>query len=179
MYRVSVDIQSDEKLIRRVSSKGVSYVGLSFVPALEGRIGSLSEALRVSGVKAESFHGPFGLSCDIGSFDPEQRRSAIRQHKRHVEYCASLGSEYYVIHPGLDNYLRENGGSWDDTKKLATFPRNEKTIGKLWETNAVSLAEIADFAASLSVKVAAETGPSNIITPKETLCMCKGLTGRT
>jgi sugar phosphate isomerase/epimerase len=171
MYCVSVSIRSDENLIRRASSKGISYVGLSFVPPLEGRIRSLSDALCSSRVKAESFHGPFGLSCDIGSFDPEQRRSAIRQHKKHVEYCASLGSGLYVIHPGLDNYLTENGGSWDDTRKIATFPRNEKTIAKLWETNVLSLAEIADFAASLSVKVATETGPTNIITPKETLCM--------
>jgi sugar phosphate isomerase/epimerase len=71
----------------------------------------------------------------------------------------------------LDNYLRDNGGSWDDAKKLATFPRNEKTIVKLWETNALSLAEIADFAANHSVKVAAETEPANIITPEETLRM--------
>jgi sugar phosphate isomerase/epimerase len=171
MYRVSLSIRSDEGLIRRVSSKGISYVTLSFVPPLEGRIHSLSETLRSFGVKAESFHGPFGLSCDIGSFDAEQRRSALRQHKKHVEYCASLGSKYYVIHPGLDNYLRENGGFWDDAKKIATIPRNEKTILKLWETNALSVAEIADFAASFSVKVALETGPANIITPKETLRM--------
>lgn len=63
----------------------------------------------------------------------------------------------------------QNGGSWDDAKKVATVPRDEKTIGKLWETNASSFAEIADFAAGYGVKVAEETGPANIITPKETL----------
>lgn len=67
----------------------------------------------------------------------------------------------------------QNGGSWDDTKKTATVPRNEKTIGMLWETNASSFAEIADFAAGLGVKVTAETGPANIITPIETLAMVR------
>ncbi len=173
MFRVGVSIRSDESLVRRVSALGVPCVELSYFPPLEGRISSLSEALRSSGVKAASFHAPYGISCDIGSFDPEQRRLALGQHKKHVEYCASLGSEYYVIHPGFDNYLFSRGGKWDDVKKIATFPREESTIGKLWETNASSVAELADFAADVGVKIALETGPPNIMTPEETLSVVR------
>lgn len=169
MLPVGVSIRSDESLIRRVSALGIPCVELAYFPPLEGRIGTLLETLRSSRVKAASFHAPYGVSYDIGSFDHEQRRSALGEHKKHIEYCASLGSEYYVIHPGFDNYLFSRGGSWDDVKKVAIFPREESTIGKLWETNASSLAELADFAASGGVKIALETGPPNIMTPKETL----------
>ncbi|MGD1055476.1 MAG: TIM barrel protein, partial [Nitrososphaerales archaeon] len=123
MFRVGVSIRSDESLVRRVSALGIPCVELAYFPPLEGRIGSLSVALRSSGVEAASFHGPYGVTYDIGSFDQEQRKSALGQHKKHVEYCASLGSEYYVIHPGFDNYLFSGGGTWDDAKKVATFPR--------------------------------------------------------
>jgi sugar phosphate isomerase/epimerase len=173
MLRVGVSIRSDENLVLRVSALGIPYVELAYFPPLEGRINSLSEALRSSGVKAASFHAPYGVSCDIGSFDPKQRRSALSQHKKHVQYCASLGSEYYVIHPGFDNYLFSRGGTWDDAKKVAIFPREESTIGKLWETNASSLAELADFAADAGVKIALETGPPNIMTPEETLSVVR------
>jgi len=173
MLRVGASIRSDESLIRRVSALGIPCVELAYFPPLEGRISSLSEALRSSGVKAASFHAPYGVSCDIGSFDPEQRRSAIGQHKKHIEYCASLGSAYYVIHPGFDNYLFSRGGKWDDVKKVAIFPREEGTIGKLWETNASSLGELADFAVGVGVKIALETGPPNIMTPEETLSLVR------
>lgn len=151
----------------------IPCVELAYLPFLEGRIGSLSEALRSSGVEAASYHAPYGVSYDIGSLDPEQRRSALGQHKRHVKYCASLGSGYYVIHPGFDDYLFSRGGKWDDVKKVAIFPREESTIGKLWETNSSSLAELADFAAGMGVKIALETGPPNIMTPEETLSIVR------
>lgn len=173
MLQIGVSIRSDESLIRRVSALGIPCVEMAYFPPLEGRIDSLSEALRSSGVKAASFHAPYGVSYDIGNFDQEQRRSALGQHKKHVEYCASLGSEYYVIHPGFDNYLFSRGGTWDDAKKVATFPREESTIGKLWKTNASSVAELADFAADVGVKIALETGPPNIMTPEETLSVVR------
>ena len=173
MLRVGVSIRSDESLIRRVSALQIPCVELAYFPPLEGRIGSLSEALCSSGVKAASFHGPYGVSCDIGSFDPEQRRSALGRHKKNIEYCASLGSEYYVVHPGFDHYLFSRGGKWDDVKKVAIFPREESTIGKLWETNASSVAELADFAAGVGVRIALETGPPNIMTPEETLSVVR------
>lgn len=169
MFSVGVSIRPDENAVRRVSSIGISYVELSFAAILEGRIGSLLEALRSYGVKAASCHAPSGVSYDIGSFDLEKRRFALGQHKKHIEYCSSLCSEYYVIHPGFESYLFSRGGSWDDVRKVATFPREESTIGRLWETNASSLAELADFAGGLGVKVALETGPPNITTPKEIL----------
>ncbi len=169
MFRVGVSILSDESLVRRVSALGIPCVELGDFPPLEGRISSLAEALRSSRVKAASFHAPYGVSFDIGDFDPEKRRSALGQHKKHLEYCASLGSEYYVIHPGFDNYLFSQGGTWDDAKKVATFPREESTIGRLWETNVSSLAELADFAVGVGVKIALETAPPNIMTPEETL----------
>jgi sugar phosphate isomerase/epimerase len=169
MFGVGVSLPSDENLIRRASARGISYVELAYFPPLEGRVDSLREVLRASRVKPSSFHAPYGLECDIGSFDHDQRRSAIEQHKRYIRYCASLGCTCYVVHPGLDNYMVQNGGSWDDTKKIAIVPRNEETIGKLWETNSSAFAEIADFAAGLDVMVAAETGPANIISPQETL----------
>jgi sugar phosphate isomerase/epimerase len=173
MFRVGVSIRSDESLVRRASALGIQYVELAYFPPLEGRTGSLSEALRSSRVEAASFHAPYGVSYDIGDFDPEQRKSALGQHKKHLEYCASLGSGYYVIHPGFDNYLFSRGGTWDDVKKVATFPREENTIRKLWETNASSLAELADFAANVGVKVALETAPPNIMTPEETLSVVR------
>jgi sugar phosphate isomerase/epimerase len=173
MLPIGVSIRSDESLVRRVSALGIPCVELAYFPPLEGRIGSLSEALRSSGVKAASFHAPYGVSYDIGSFDLEQRMSALGQHRKHIEYCASLGSEYYVVHPGFDNYLFSRGGKWDDVKKVAIFPREESTIGRLWETNASSLAELADFAANVGVKIALETGPPNIMTPEETLVVVR------
>jgi sugar phosphate isomerase/epimerase len=169
MFAVGVSLPSDENLIRRASARGISYVELAYFPPLEGRIDSLREVLRASRVKPSSFHAPYGLECDIGSFDPDHRRSAIEQHKKHIQYCASLGCSCYVVHPGLDSYMMQNGGSWDDTKKIAIVPRNEETIGKLWKTNSSAFAEIADSAAGLGVVVAAETGPANIMSPQETL----------
>ncbi len=173
MFPVGVSIRSDESLIRRVAALGIPCVELAYLPPLEGRVASLSEALRSSGVKATSFHAPYGISYDIGSFDPEHRRSALRQHKRHVEYCASLGSEYYVIHPGYDDYLSGRGGKWDDVRKVVIFPREEGAIGKLWKTNASSLAELSDFAAGVGVKIALETSFPNIMTPEETLSVVR------
>lgn len=173
MLRVGVSMPSDESLIRRVSVLRIPCVELGYFPPLEGRIGSLSEALRSSGVMAASFHAPYGVAYDIGNFDPEQRKSALGQHKKHIEYCASLSSEYYVIHPGFDNYLFNSGGTWDDVKKVATFSREESTIGKLWETNVSSLVELADFAADAGVKIALETAPPNIMTPEETLSLVR------
>jgi sugar phosphate isomerase/epimerase len=172
-FEVGVSIKSDENLIRMVSDLGIPFVELAHLPPLRGRIGSLSRALRSWDVRAASFHGPYGISCDIGNFNPEQRRLALGQHKEHVEYCASLGSEYYVIHLGFDDYLFRRDGRWDDAKKITIFPREESTIGKLWETNASSLAELADFAARAGVKVALETGTPNIMTLKETLSVVR------
>ncbi|MGP8125841.1 MAG: sugar phosphate isomerase/epimerase family protein [Nitrososphaerales archaeon] len=173
MFPVGVSIRSDESLVRRVSALGISCVELAYLPLLEGRVASLSEALRSSGVKATSFHAPYGISYDIGSFDPAHRRSALRQHKKHVEYCASLGSEYYVIHPGYDDYLSSRGGKWDDVRKIVIFPREEGVIGKLWKTNASSLAELSDFAAGVGVKIVLETSFPNIMTPEETLSVVR------
>ena len=171
MRGVGVSLPSDEKLIQRASARGISYVELAYFPPVEGRIGSLREALRSSGVTASSFHAPYGPSSDIGNFDEAQRRAAIDQHRKHIEYCASLGPRYYVIHPGFDTYLLDRCGSWDDVRKVAIFPREESTIGRLWETNASSLSELADFASGFGVNVVLETGPPNIMTPKETLAV--------
>jgi len=173
MSHVGVSIPSEEKLIRRVSALRIPCVELSYFPPLEGRVDSLSEALRSSGVKATSFHAPYGIPYDLGSLDQGHRRSALGRHKRHVEYCSSLGSEYYVIHPGYDDYLSSRGGKWDDVKKMVIFPREEATIRKLWKTNVSSLAELADFAADAGVKIALETAPPNIMTPQETLSVVR------
>lgn len=145
MLDIGVSIPSDEEIIREVPALGISSVELAYFPPLEGRIDSLSKALLRSGVKAASFHAPYGPSCDIGNFDEAQRRIALDQHRKHIQYCASLDSQYYVIHPGFDTYLLNGGGSWDDVRKVAIFPREESTIGRLWETNASSLAELADL----------------------------------
>jgi len=145
------------------------HVELKSFPPLEGRTHSLSEALDSAGVTPASFHGPAGLAFDVGNFDTDGRINAIGQHRKHLQFCASLGAAYYVIHPGFDNYWKNGGGTWDDEKKTATFPRVESTIGRLWETNASSLAELADFAADLGVRIALETGPPNIMTPAETM----------
>jgi sugar phosphate isomerase/epimerase len=120
-------------------------------------------------VAAVSFHGPYGFECDIGNFDTKGRREAMRKHEEHLQYCSSLGAKYYVIHPGFETYWKNGGGTWDDTKKVMTFPRNENTIGRLWETNAASIVELADFADGLGVEMAFENGPTNMMTPTETI----------
>lgn len=167
--RFSVSIPSREDLIPRVANMGVRYVELAYFPPLEGRIQSLSTALDSAGVAAESFHGPYGFPYDQGNFEPEGKIEALRLHRDYLQYCSSLGAKYYVIHPGFETYWRQGGGTWDDMKKVMTFPREASMIARLWETNAASLAELADFAAGLDVKVALETGPTNAMTPAETL----------
>ncbi len=154
------------------------YVELTFAPPLEGRIQSLSRALGSAGVAAASFHGPFGryadhssYTYDIGNFDAEGRKEALREHESYLQHCASLGAKLYVIHAGLENYGFSRGGRWDDVTMTGTLPREESTIGRLWETNASSLAELGDFASDLGVKIALETGLSSMTTPAETMRM--------
>jgi D-psicose/D-tagatose/L-ribulose 3-epimerase len=168
-----VSIPSEEDSILRAASLGIEYVELTFAPPLKGRIRALSRALGSACVKVVSFHGPFGLAYDIGSFDPKGRREALKRHKEHLRYCAQLGATCYVIHPGFESYGYSRGGRWNDAKKVGTFPREESTIERLWKTNALSLAELADFAADSDVRIALETGPSNMITTLETVHMAK------
>lgn len=176
--RFSLSIAAREDLIPEVATLGIKCVELTFDPPLEGRIQSLSRALGSSGVSAASMHGPFGPSCDMGSFDEESRSIALKRHKEHLQYCSSLGVKCYVIHPGFENYGYSRGAKWDNVKKVAIFPREDGTIERLWKTNASSLAELSDFASDLGVKIALETGPPNMMTPAETIQVVRMAKGK-
>lgn len=171
--RLSLSIPADEALLPRVARTGVGFVELASVPPLGGRIKSLSNALKSAGLKAATLHGPHGPAYDIGNSDPKGRKEALRLHREHLQFCASLGAVYYVIHPGFENHLNSIGGTWDDMRKVIVFQREESAMARLWETNAGSITELADFSASLSVKIALETGPTNLITTTERLRIVK------
>ena len=167
--RFGVSIPSEEDSISKAASMGIEHVELTFAPSPKGRIRAISRALRSAGVTAASYHGPFGLTYDIGNFNPKGRKEALRKHREHLRYCAQLGAKCYVIHPGFESYGYGRGGKWNDEKKTGTLPREKSTIGRLWETNAESLAELADLAVDSGVSIALETGPSNMMTPAETI----------
>ncbi|MDG7016180.1 MAG: sugar phosphate isomerase/epimerase [Nitrososphaerota archaeon] len=106
--------------------------------------------------------------------DQRGREKALRLHEEYLRLSESLGAKYYVIHPGIDVYLDQVGGRWDDAKKVIKFERNEGELARLWRINAESLAFLGDFASKLKVKIALETGPTNLITISETLKIIEG-----
>ena len=167
--RISLSIQAKESFFPKVAETGVTFVELSSRPPLSGRITSLVSALKSVGLTATSLHGPTGIHYDIGNPDVVERERALELHKEGLKLGNSLGVEYYVIHPGFEVYLDEIGGRWDDARKVIVFQRNETALAKLWATNARSISILGDFAECIGVKIALETGPTNLISMGETL----------
>lgn len=171
--RISLSVPADESLFPRVAKLGVGLVELAWVPAREDRSRSLSKALKSARLTAATVHGPTGASYDIANPDHEGRSKALELHKKHLGLCASLGAGCYVIHPGFEVYLNQIGGRWDDAKKIIVFERDEDSLVKLWETNAESLRALSEVAAELDLRIALETGPTNLITAEETVRIAK------
>ncbi len=86
----------------------------------------------------------------------------------HLQYCAELGAKYYVVHAGLENYVFGRDGERESRKKIGTLSSGSE-VHKLWTTNALSLATLADVAEDFGLAIALETGFSNVITVNETL----------
>jgi sugar phosphate isomerase/epimerase len=171
--RLSLSVHSNEELFVRAAKTGVKFIELVSFPPLEGRVGLLAKALKSAGLKAATFHAPTGPVYDVGNLDPRGREKALGLHMEQLQFCKSLGIGCYVIHPGFENYLNQNGGRWDDEKKIIVYRKDEEAMAKLWKVNSRSIGRLGAYAESLGVKIALETGPTNLITVPETLAIVR------
>jgi len=154
--RISVSVSLDEASLQMVSKK----LNLHYVEAHPPSNGfdamNAKSMLDSYGITCMQMHGPADTSSDIGNMDLDARMKAVEKHKKHLNYCQTLGVKYYVLHPGGIIY-----GKWDDQQKVPIFQFERRFVEKLIGLNVLSIKELAKEAQELCVKIAVENSPLN------------------
>ncbi len=160
--RLSASVSPSPERISDIATLGLRYVELGPLDDhqvvgtddnVSGVIARIKEALDSFGITPATMHAPSRPEYDFGSLDERPRSIALAHHRRHLSYCSRLGAALYIIHPG--GLIHAN---WDDRKKIGIWPHNHEFSGKLWRLNAECLAELADYAKDLGIRVCLENG---------------------